>query len=176
MKKLVMILIVLGMLMALPATAGAKKPPPGQEPFPGLTCQAWFKSHDDSLFQVGVENNDFSLTLDSDTPAACFDVDSQAGDWEISLETIKVASLQMQIKDSVPGDFCFREGWGKKKNPIPDSPWSINVRIPEATIDACTPGEVGLAADQDPKLVFMVSYTPERKTTDSEVTIHVDLP
>ncbi len=35
MKKLTMILVVLALLMAFPAAAGAKKPPPGQEPFPG---------------------------------------------------------------------------------------------------------------------------------------------
>ncbi len=80
------------------------------------------------------------------------------------------------MKDSVPGDICYRGSFGKKKNPIPDSPWTIDVEISAAAIDACTPGEVGLAADQDPALVFAVAYSPERGTTGSKVTIHVDLP
>ena len=81
--------------------------------------------------------------------------------------------LQVQIKDSVPGDFCFREGYGGKKNPIPET---IGVSVPEATIDACTPGEIGLAADQDPALVFMVSFAPERRASAPSVTLDVTLP
>ena len=177
MKKTMSVLLALGFLVTLPASAAARKPasPPGQEPVIGLTCeQRTFENP--QLWQIGSAESDFELILDADHPAACFDVVSQEGTWGIGIDAVSVASLQVQLKDSIPGDFCYRESFGKKTNPIPASPWTIDVESPAAAIDACTPGEVGLAADQDPALVFMVSYTPERKTTGSQVTIAVDIP
>jgi hypothetical protein len=169
------VLLAVGLLVALPAPANAKKPtpPPGPEPVIGLTCAQWAVEHP-QFAQTGDADNDFEMTLDADNPVACYDVVvSQAGTWQITIDAESAASLEVQVKDSIPGDFCYRGSFGKKKNPIPDM---IDVEIPAAAIDACTPGEVGLAADQDPALVFVVAYSPERGTTGSEVTISIDLP
>ncbi len=173
MRKTTSVLLALGILVTLQAPVSAKKPvpPPGPEPVIGLTCEKR-TFEDPDLWQIGSEV-DFPLTLDADHPAACFDVISGEGTWQLDIDAESAAYLQVQVKDSVPGDFCYRENFGKKTNPIPDT---IDVWIPAAAIDACTAGEVGLAADQDPALVFMVSYTPERKTTGSHVTISVELP
>lgn len=174
MKKTMSVLLVLGFLVTLPASAVAKKPaqPPGQEPMIGLTCEQWAVENP-QFAQTGDADNDFELTLDADHPSACFDVVSDGGAWQIVIDAESAASLEVQVKDSIPGDFCYRGSFGKKKNPIPGM---IDVEIPAAAIDACTPGEVGLAADQDPALVFLVAYSPERGTTGSQVEITVDLP
>ncbi len=174
MRRTMSVLLALGLLVGLPAPANARKPvpPPGPEPLIGLTCEQWAVENP-QFANVGDAEDDFEVTLDADHPAACYDVVSQAGTWQISVDAESAAYLHVQLKDSVPGDFCYRESFGKKANPIPGS---LTVEMPEATIDACTPGEVGLAADEDPALVFMVSYTPDRKATESTVTIHVDLP
>jgi hypothetical protein len=174
MRKTTSVLLALGILLTLPATASAKKPapPPGPEPMIGLTCEQWAVEHP-QFAQIGGADNDFDLILDADHPTACFDVVSREGTWQIAIDAESAASLEVQVKDSIPGDFCYRGSFGKKKNPIPDM---IDVEIPAAAIDACTPGEVGLAADQDPALVFVVGYSPERGTTGSSVTIAVDLP
>ena len=174
MKRTMSVLLALGFLVALPAPADAKKPvpPPGPEPIIGHTCEQWAVENP-QFAQVDDADNDFELILDADHPAACFDVVSQAGTWQIDIDVEPAAFLEVQVKDSIPGDFCYRGSFGKKKNPIPDT---IEVEMPAAALDACTPGEVGLVADQDPALVFMVAYTPERRTTGSRVTITVDLP
>ena len=165
---------VLTLTLAVPGLARPDKTPPGQEPPKGLTCADW-EFDDPTLWTVGSASDDFSVPLTPEKPAACFDVSSAEGEWIIDIvEAVDVAGLQVQIKDSVPGDFCFREGYGGKKNPIPNEP--IEVWVPAAGIDACTPGEVGLAADQDPQLVFMVSFAPERGASTPSVTIEVDLP
>ncbi|MDF1595583.1 MAG: hypothetical protein P1T08_05745 [Acidimicrobiia bacterium] len=180
MKKTMSVLLALGILVTVPASASAKKPvpPPGPEPMIGLTCEEW--TFDPELLQIDSVEDDFDLVLGFDPvlgednpPAACVDVVSLPGTWRIRIDAVSAASLQVHVKDSVPGDFCYRESFGKKTNPIPDT---IDVETPAAAIDACTDGEVGLAADQDAALVFMVAYTPERKTTGSKVTIKVDLP
>lgn len=174
MRKTTSVILALGILMTLQAPVSAKKPvpPPGPEPMIGLTCEQWAVEHP-QFAQIGGADNDFELVLDADQPSACIDVASLQGTWRIAIDAESAASLEVQVKDSVPGDFCYRGSFGKKKNPIPDM---IDVEIPAAAIDACTPGEVGLAADQDPALVFAVGYSPERGTTGSKVTIHVDLP
>lgn len=174
---------VLTFSLAVPGVARPDKNPPGQEPLEGLTCQERLEldQFDESdLWTVGSASGDFFVKLDVDegspeTQVACFDVSSAEGDWIIDIvEAVDVAGLQVQIKDSVPGDFCFREGYGGKKNPIPNEP--IEVWVPAAGIDACTPGEVGLAADGHEDLVFMVSFAPERGASTPSVTIEVDLP
>lgn len=177
MRKTTSVILALGILMTLQAPVSAKKPvpPPGPEPMIGLTCEQWAVEHP-QFAQIGGADNDFELVLDADQPSACIDVASLQGTWRIAIDAESAASLEVQVKDSMPGDFCYRGSFGKKKNPIPDSPWMIDVEIPAAAIDGCTPGEVGLAADQDPALVFAVAYSPERGTTGSKVTIHVDLP
>lgn len=174
MRKTTSVILALGILMTLQAPVSAKKPvpPPGPEPMIGLTCEQWAVEHP-QFAQIGGADNDFELVLDADQPSACIDVASLQGTWRIAIDAESAASLEVQVKDSIPGDFCYRGSFGKKKNPIPDM---IDVEIPAAAIDACTPGEVGLAADQDPALVFAVAYSPERGTTGSKVTIHVDLP
>lgn len=178
MRKTTSVILALGILMTLQAPVSAKKPvpPPGPEPMIGLRCDDERTIEHPELWQFrpGDTNEDFEVILDADHPAACFDVVvSQKGTWQITLDAESAASLEVQVKDSMPGDFCYRGSFGKKKNPIPDM---IDVEIPAAAIDGCTPGEVGLAADQDPALVFAVAYSPERGTTGSKVTIHVDLP
>lgn len=174
MKRTMSVFLALGLLVALPAPVSAKRPapPPGPEPVIGRTCEQWAVEHP-QFAQIGGADNDFVLILDADQPSACIDVASLQGTWRIAIDAVSASSLEVQVKDSVPGDICYRGSFGKKKNPIPDM---IDVEIPAAAIDACTPGEVGLAADQDPALVFAVAYSPERGTTGSKVTIHVDLP
>ncbi len=177
MRRLLALTSVAVLTLTLAVPAGAAKPPkdpPGQNPLPGVTCgEAEFE--DPGLYTIGSASDDFTVILTPSRPASCMDVTSNAGDWKISLTTVGAAYLEVQIKDSVPGDFCYREGFGKKKNPIPESPWSIE-GLPAAAIDACTPGEVGLATDEDPALVFMVAYAPERNASTSGVTFFVDLP
>ena len=189
MKKLIMMLVVMALLMAFPVAAVAKKPaqPPGQEPFPGLTCQAWFESHDETLWQVGipddfpVEEGDFRVTLTPAQPAACIDVTSAvAGVWNFEIDAVKVASFNMQIKDSVPGDMCWRDAWSNKKASLPDL--LSTPEIPIATINAC-PGDDftdGGYAEPEPSidhpLVFGVAYSPERRAGGSSLTITVTLP
>lgn len=174
---------VLTLTLAVPGLAAKPdKTPPGQEPPAGLTCADW-EFDDPTLWTVGSASDDFSVKLDVDegspeTQVACFDVSSAEGDWIIDIvEAVDVAGLQVHIKDSQPGDFCFREGYGGKKNPIPSPIEPIVVTdVPAADIDACTPGEVGLAADGHEDLVFMVAFTPERGASTPSVTIEVDLP
>ncbi len=174
MRKTTSVLLALGLLVTLQAPVNAKKPTPPAGPVPviGDTCgERTFEDSD--LWQIGSADDDFVLILDAAHPAACIDVASLQGTWRIRIDAVSEASLEVQVKDSIPGDFCYRGSFGKKKNPIPDM---IDVEIPAAAIDACTPDEVGLAADQDPALVFVVAYSPERGTTGSQVTISVDLP
>ena len=179
MKKLMIILVALGLLMALPAAAGAKKPPapPGQEPYPGETCAE--RTFDDPWY-IGTADDDFTVTLytnsddlDSDLRAACIDVTSLEGVWEFDIDAVGVASFNMQIKDSVPGDMCWRDAWSKtKKTDLPEAlstPWVI----PEATFNAC-PGDD--FTDESESLVFAVGYSPERRAESSSLTIRVNLP
>ena len=176
MKKLLMMLAVMALLMAFPAAAGAKKPPPGQEPFPGSMC-AEHTFDDPSLWYVGTEGQDFELTLppepDSPVRAACIDVSSFEGEWNFEIEAADVASFNMQIKDSVPGDMCWRDSWSStKKTDLPDSLSTPEV-VPAATFNAC-PGDD--FTDESEPLVFMVGYSPDRRAETSSLTIKVNLP
>ncbi len=164
---------MLTLSLAVPGLAKPDKTPPGQEPLEGLTCSEW-EFDEPTLWTVGTADT-FPVELTADKPAACLDVDSAAGNWIIDITAVEAAGLQVQIKDSVPGDFCFREQYGGKKNPIPGR--IVVTDVPKAGVDACTPGEVGLAADQHPALVFMVSFAPERRSNEPpSVTIDVTLP
>ena len=98
---------------------------------------------------------------------------SLEGEWNFLIEAAGVASFNMQIKDSVPGDMCWRDYWSKtKKTDLPGSlstPWVI----PEATFNAC-PGDD--FTDDAESLVFGVGYSPERRAEKSSLTITVTLP
>ena len=98
---------------------------------------------------------------------------SLEGVWNFKIEAAEVASFNMQIKDSVPGDMCWRDAWTEtKKTYLPDSV-STPEAIPVATFDAC-PGDD--FTDDAESLVFMVAYTPTRGTTENSLTVCVDLP
>lgn len=176
MRKLIVLAsaAVMTLSLAVPGLAKPDKTPPGQEPPPGATCSDRV-FEDPALWQATSASDDFSVTLTAEQPAACVDVTSVAGDWAIHIDALEAAGLEVQIKDSVPGDFCFREGYGGRKHPIPQdiAVWDV----PAAAVDACTPGEVGLAADQDPALVFMVSFAPDRRPElPPSVRLDVALP
>ncbi len=181
MRRLLALTSVAVLTLTLAVPAGAAKPPkdpPGQEPLEGLKCLEW-EFDDPTLWTVGSIGSgvsEFLVKLTAANPAACFDVSSGEGEWVVDIVAVEAAGLQVQIKDSVPGDFCFREGYGGRKNPIPEQ---IVVSVPAADrFDACTPeGEVGLAADQAQELVFMVALSPEKRASSPpSVTVSVDLP
>ena len=84
MKKLVMMLAVLALLMAFPAAAGAKKPPapPGQEPFPGLTCAD--RTFDDpALWYVGTATATSCCLWNVDSPCGVHRCDFAGGSVEL---------------------------------------------------------------------------------------------
>ena len=176
MRRLVIMLIAVGLLMAFPGAAGAKKPPapPGQDPYPGETCAE--RTFDDpAMWYIGTANDDFTLTLppDSDLRVACIDVTSLEGVWTFEIDAVGVASFTMQIKDSVPGDICWRDAWSStKKTDLPESLTTPGL-MPAATFNAC-PGDD--FTDESEPLVFMVGYSPEKRAETSSLTIHVNLP
>jgi len=170
MKKLTMILVVLALLMAFPAAAGAKKPV-----LNGLTCKQYEEGglfDNPRLWQVPEPvDGDFELTLNPASPYACLDVGpDKEGEWIIRVSVSgPVTWLQMQVKNSVPGDKCWAEYWQvNRKHSIPIM-WPSPL-TPAAAEYAC--GD-RVATDTAASLVFMPTYSGAE---GSSVTIAVDLP
>jgi len=172
MKRLLILLMVLGLLMAFPATAGAgpdcdKKPdhpfcgggyPPDGELTPGYPC-------DEAAVPV---TGQFTVTLTAANSSACIDVLSGEGDWNFTISTAgPVNTLWMVVKDSQPGDFCYQADLWRKTIPT-----SITRTVPAATINACD----GLLAppDYDDSADSLV-YGAMMQGTGT-VTIDVTLP
>lgn len=172
MKRPLILLMVLGLLMAFPATAGAgpdcdKKPdhpfcgggyPPSGELTPGYPC-------DEAATPV---TDDFTVTLTAANRSACIDVLSAGGDWNFTISTDgRVNMLWMVVKDSQPGDHCYQADLWRSTFPT-----SITRPVPAATINACD----GLISPPDyddtaPSLV----YGAKMQGTGT-VTIDVTLP
>lgn len=138
MKRLIILLVVLGLLMAFPATAGAgpdceEKPdhhlcgggdPPDGELKPGYTCPEYNP-------EVGA----FIVTLTAENPSVCIDWDPDTvieTEWEFSISASDARMLWMAVKDSQPGDFCYQADLWRHTIQSEVRHW-----VPAAEIDAC---------------------------------------
>ena len=174
MKRLLILLVVLGLLMTFPGAAGAgpdcnKNPdhhlcgggdPPDDEFKPGYPCEEG-AAYDPVA-------TDFEEVLDAANDSVCVDVDSAAGDWTYTIVTAgRVNSLWMVVKDSQPGDFCYQADLWRR-----DIPSEVKHWVPAAVIDACD-GRIASRdyTDSADSLVFAAMYGGK-----GSVTISVDLP
>jgi hypothetical protein len=123
MKRLLILLVVLGLLTAFPAAALADKPdcsiPDSTHPscgdgepdgeYVGTECTESTKLGDDML--VDATDTDFLLTVDAINPNACIDVSKVAasGTWSIEFNVVSgtLRELIVSVRDSVAGgDLC----------------------------------------------------------------------
>jgi hypothetical protein len=120
MKRLIILLVALGLLMAFPAAAAGvdceKKPdhplcgdggPDGE--YVGTECVESTKLGDDVI--VDATGTDFEFTVDPIEPNACIDVSNVAasGTWTIDFEVVSgtLRELIVSVRDSVAGgDLC----------------------------------------------------------------------
>ena len=149
MRKLMMILVVLALLMAFPAVAGAKRPPSE-----GLTCA---KAYGESRFvdtRLWAGNGDLSFTLTPGAGMICIDLTNQ------SQMKIEVAATNhgdatkgfvFLVRDSHPGDICESSyHWTAFADGDTDR---FSFDVPVAAVNACGT-EFNDGADS---LVFMLS-------------------
>ena len=91
MKRLLIVLVALGLLIAFAGPAGADKPDnPGKPDGPdGLTCAEAYANDPNGQTLLGVFSSSdadrLQFTLTKERSAACFDVTSGAGDWSMEV-------------------------------------------------------------------------------------------
>ena len=174
-------------LLAVPGTALAKSDKAGPKKSTGYTC-AQFKTlyaPGDDSFLVGAANAaTFEVELASGE-TVCWDVSgTAAGHWTITAapdgdSAVYVRNIALQIKDSIPGDLCYREDYWVHETLLETS-FSTTVLIPEATKNACTDGDRLSFSDDADSLVFLAAASdtgPGKKSPAvGTVTITVTLP
>lgn len=130
MKRLVTLLVILGLLMAFPAGAAAEKPPappgpPGGDNGPMAGTECVDTANPDLAYQV---SDDFVLTAGGEIEYVCIDVsDVIAGDWDVTVDvTGSLRELLVVVRDSVaPGDACAVAHY--RRNTLPDSPFPFTL-------------------------------------------------
>jgi hypothetical protein len=175
MKRLLIVLVALGLLIAFAGPAGAAKPDkPGKPDGPvGLTCAESYWNDPKTYLGVFSSSSGYTtleFTLTKELSAACFDVTSGDGEW-----SMKVAGgaapreMNVMIRDSAPGDFCGEDGYQVRRGDAVIGNW-IFPAIPASAVDACGLG----FDDHDPQLAFWLNA---RNLPSNEVlTITVTVP
>ena len=171
MKRIVILLVVVGLLMACPGVAfAAKGGNPGKPITAGKTCEELVANG--AIWNLGTfADGSYTATL-----PACIDIgDVPAGNWTVSWTIAEgdrgsVESLLFMIKDSMPGDTCWSE---EVLSPaLLGSTTAID--IPASGADAC--GSVWTEpADSEP-LVFLAMYDMKRAKGDWVITMVVTPP
>jgi hypothetical protein len=193
MRKTWILLAIVAMIAGLLAAPGTALAKPGNgnghdKENTGYTCadyKAMYESDNDS-FSVGTVDATppGELKFEVDLGAgetACWDVTgTRAGDWTITAEANEayVANIALQIKDSVPGDLCYRNNsWISDE--ILGSTY-VTVGVPEAIENACTDDDPFTFSDDAPSLVFLAASSDTGKGKKSKtvgtVAITVELP
>ena len=171
MKRIVILLVVVGLLMACPGVAfAAKGGNPGKPITAGKTCAELVANG--AVWNTGVfDDGSYTATL-----PACIDIGYVlAGNWTVSWTITEgdrgsVEGLLFMIKDSMPGDTC----WSEEVLSPALTGATTAFGIPASGDDAC--GRVRTEpADSEP-LVFLAMSDMKRATGDWVITMVVTPP
>ncbi len=175
--------------LALASTAVAA-PPDGKGPpdrddggIEGMTCAQYFEDPEyqgDRVMLVdGATVDGFQLTLTESSP--CIDiVNVEAGLWKVSVEMGNAREVQVRLRSSVPGDWCWVETTKVDRTDLTD-PGAYMLDSPKSEPNACAPpfGQGGAGGDSindaNPALAFDVMVSRGKKLADP-VVITVDFP
>lgn len=168
MKRMLILVVVVGLLMAFPGVASAAK---GGKPITvGKTCAELVANG--AVWNPGSFDG-FSYTA---TVPACIDIGNvPPGDWTVSWTITEgdrgsVEGLLFMIKDSMPGDTCWRE---EVLSPALLG-GTTAMDIPPSGADACG---TGFAEAQEPEpLAFVAMYDMKRAKGDWVMTVKVTPP
>lgn len=97
MRRVLAIFTALAVVLALATPASAKRDKPPKPPTEGQTCQ---QSGD-------AETGDLDLVMSAAMSEACIDWIPTPGTWQVVVTTGTARSVAFNVKDSVPGDYCF---------------------------------------------------------------------
>ena len=196
MKRLLILLVVLGLLMAFPATAFAEKPdfcsdPESTHPscgdgepdgeYVGTECVESTKLGDDML--VDAKTTDFSFAVDPQNPNACIDVSNVAasGTWTINFEVVSgtLRELIVSVRDSIAGgDLCDEARLRR-----PSEPWEILLQPNAADfVNACGTQYGEIVPDGttyttvEPGIQSPLAFLVWARGKDLEINFSVDYP
>ncbi|NQV05143.1 hypothetical protein HQ535_01215 [bacterium] len=184
-RRVWIVLLLIGVVLALAVPAGAGKPTcePGSthpscksdEPDDGpvgLTCaEAEASGFDNVPVEWSADGKWFTFEMNLRT-GACVDVMSVEGQWVVDVDVGSARGVSVGIQDSVaPGDACWGGCSGGVEAIFTETGTVVTPVIPAATIDACG---VGFSDGAD-TLTFSASYSGVRKLA-SPVTVTVTLP
>jgi hypothetical protein len=183
MKRLVIVLLALGLLVAFTGPVGAKGPPfcdnppcdkPPSEPV-GATCAETYST--DRKILLGThdftQDDTLGFVLTREQGAACFDAKAKAGTWTLTVEGSEPREMNVMIRDSAPGDFCGDDGYQVRQGNAVLGTW-IFPGIPESTWDACGIGFVEGTDPEDEPLVFWLNARNLPKNGLAKITVTVD--
>ena len=169
MRRYPVLLITLLMMTLLTVPASAKKGGGGNgppDPIVGMTCA---EMNGESTPVEWIGEKTFTVALTS-RDGACVDIDDVgAGDWTVAVEVGSARAVTVQLRSSVPGDWC----------------WSASTQVdtqgefssPASTENACPNGGAGGESipDDNSALAFTAFYTGGKKLT-SQPIVTVTLP
>ena len=179
MRRLSILLVTIGLLIALPVTASGKGKP-ARPPSLGKTCAELVTNG--ALWDLGhPEANGSYVAVISNEPdhgGICIDIPAAAAgdwviDWEIELSQGYVKGLYLLIKDSHPGDEC----WSQEILEPAENGSTTATNIPAAIENACPVGDIGDWDDPSPDLVFIAMSNIKRaQKSDFTITFTVTVP
>ena len=177
MKRILIVLVALGLLIAFAGPAGADKPDnPGKPDGPdGLTCADTYTNEPNGQTLLGIfssSDQPLQFTLTKERFAACFDITSGGGDWSMVVTgSAAPREMNVMIRDSTPGDFCATDGWQVRRGIAVFDPWTFS-DVPASGINACNPPEGGFD-DRDAQLTFWLNARnlPRNEVLSISVTI-----
>ena len=180
MKRILIVLVALGLLIAFAGPAGADKPDnPGKPDGPdGLTCAEAYTNEPNGQTLLGdFESTDGDQTLvielTKERSAACFDITSGRGNWSVEVAgEAAPREMNIMIRDSVPGDFCGDAGYQVRRGEaVFDPEWTFP-EVPPSEIDACDPPDGGFD-DHDPQLTFWLNARNLPKYVELSITVTI---
>ena len=171
MKRIVILLVVVGLLVAFPGVAlAAKGGNPGKPVTAGKTCADLVDNG--AVWDPGTfDGVSYTATL-----PACIDIGNvPAGNWTVSWlisegDRGSVEGLLFMIKDSMPGDTC----WSEEVLSPALSGGTTAKDIPASGEDACGTGFA--EAQESEPLAFVAMYDMKRAKGDWVITVEVTPP
>lgn len=161
---LAMVVLVIGAVPAAAKRGGGNGGPPGggePEPIVGQTCEEYYGA---ATPVTPVDDHTFVLTMTS-PGYPCVDVEAPAGTWVVAVDVGSAREVSVQLRSSVPGDWCWSEHVR--------SDTTLYLDAPASTPNACLipgAGEESIEDAADP-LAFTVYVAGKRLKTPVVVTV-----
>ncbi len=158
----------LAMVVALAMASTAMAAPPAgkgkPDPVDGQTCAEYFET----AYQPVAE--DFTLTI-TEKGTTCVDVfEVPAGTWTVDVSMGSAREVTVQLRSSVPGDWCWVEHTKQDA--------SFSLASPKSEAGACPNGGAGgdpIPDDHD-ALAFTVVISSKKVDPNDPVVVSVTLP